>query len=81
MIGQKLPVGGCFVLYGPFNYGGHFTSDSNRQFDQFLRARDPASGIRDIEALLELAAENTLMLAQDIAMPANNRCLLWQKMR
>lgn len=81
LVGQKLPVGGSFVLYGPFNYGGQFTSDSNRQFDQFLQARDPASGIRDIEALVEIAAENTLMLAQDIAMPANNRCLLWQKMR
>lgn len=78
-IAEHLPVGGHFVLYGPFNYAGQFTSDSNRAFDQFLRERDPASGIRDIEALQTQAARVGLELQDDVAMPANNRCLVWRK--
>lgn len=78
-VAAHLPIGGYFVLYGPFNYAGQFTSDSNRAFDQFLRERDPASGIRDIEALQTLAARVGLALQDDVAMPANNRCLVWVK--
>jgi len=65
------------VVYGPFNVGGTFTSDSNRQFDGWLRARDPQSGIRDLEAVDALAAGIGLRLQADIAMPANNRCVVW----
>lgn len=65
------------VVYGPFNYGGAFTSDSNREFDGWLKARDPASGIRDFEAVDALAQSIGLRLVDDVAMPANNRCLTW----
>lgn len=78
-VAANLAAGNMFVLYGPFNYAGQFTSDSNREFDAFLKARDPLSGIRDIEALLELASAHDMQLQDDIAMPANNRCLVWQK--
>lgn len=47
-VARILPEGGRFALYGPFNYGGEFTSDSNRQFDAMLRARDPEMGLRDL---------------------------------
>jgi cyclopropane fatty-acyl-phospholipid synthase-like methyltransferase len=67
------------AVYGPFNYGGAFTSDSNRDFDASLRARDPRMGIRDFEAVDVLAQRAGLRLVQDAAMPANNRCLVWRR--
>ena len=71
---------GLLVAYGPFNYNGAFTSDSNRNFDGWLKARDPRSGIRDFEAIDALARTQQLELREDVAMPANNRCLAWRRM-
>lgn len=70
---------GVCVVYGPFNYQGAFTSDSNARFDQWLKSRDPLSGIRDFEAVSRLAGEVGMTLVEDYAMPANNRCLVWRK--
>lgn len=78
-LGQCLEAGGVVAVYGPFNYGGEFTSASNAGFDAFLRSRDPKSGIRDFEWLNELAGKVGLGLAEDIEMPHNNRCLVWKK--
>ncbi|MGQ4660834.1 DUF938 domain-containing protein [Lysobacter sp. F6437] len=78
-VGVLLAGGGTLVVYGPFNYGGDYSSDSNREFDGWLRARDPASAIRDFEAVDALAREAELVLQDDIAMPANNRCLVWRR--
>jgi SAM-dependent methyltransferase len=69
------------VVYGPFNYGGDYTSDSNREFDGWLQARDPRSAIRDFEAVDALANAIGLQLRADVAMPANNRCLVWRRDR
>lgn len=80
-IGLVLKPGGVLVIYGPFNYQGQFTSDSNAHFDQWLKGRDPASGIRDFETVDALAREQGLALVQDHAMPANNRTLVWTKTR
>ena len=79
LVGQHLPEGGIFAIYGPFNYGGQFTSDSNRAFDAWLRQRDAASGIRDFEAITALAEEHGMQLQLDQAMPANNRTLVFRK--
>lgn len=77
---EKVMAGSAkLVVYGPFNYGGRFTSDSNAQFDVWLKARGSHQGIRDFEAVLELASRNGLCLIEDRAMPANNRCLVWQR--
>lgn len=65
------------VAYGPFNYDGDYTSNSNREFDAWLKARDPASGIRDFGQVDALARAIGLRLAADVAMPAHNRCLAW----
>lgn len=65
-------------IYGPFNYNGHFTSLSNQLFDQSLRSRDAAMGIRDSEQVFALAKSQGFSLHQDCTMPANNR-LLWFK--
>lgn len=78
-IGTVLETGGRFCLYGPFNYGGDYTSASNARFDQWLKARDPRSGVRDFEALNRLAEAAGLRLLKDYAMPANNRTLVWMK--
>lgn len=76
-VGRLLEGGGAFVLYGPFNYGGRYTSDSNARFDQWLKARDPAMGIKDFNDLAALAAAAGMELEGDHAMPANNRSLVW----
>lgn len=79
LVGANLPAGGTLAIYGPFNYGGQFTSESNRAFDAWLRQRDPASGIRDFEAIHALAQARGLELQLDQAMPANNRTLVFRK--
>jgi cyclopropane fatty-acyl-phospholipid synthase-like methyltransferase len=67
------------VIYGPFNYGGRFTSDSNAAFDARLRGDAPHMGIRDFEAVDALARSAGFSLREDCAMPANNRCLVWTR--
>ena len=79
LVGANLPAGGTLAIYGPFNYGGQFTSESNRAFDAWLRQRDPASGIRDFEAIHAQAQAQGLELQLDQAMPANNRTLVFRK--
>ncbi len=67
------------AIYGPFNYGGKFTSESNANFDVWLKQRSAASGIRDFEAVNTLAESIGLKLVVDHAMPANNRTLIWKR--
>jgi len=69
--------GGCVCLYGPYNYGGKFTSESNARFDAWLKSRDPRSGVRDFEAVNRLAASHGMELLRDVEMPSNNRILVW----
>ena len=78
-VGKMLGRDGLFCLYGPFNYGGAYTSESNERFDSWLHERDPMSGIRDFDDLDVLASEAGMRLQQDVAMPANNRLLCWGK--
>ena len=80
-IATLLPVAGVFALYGPFHYGGKATSPSNAEFDAWLRGRDPLSGVRDFEKIRDLGAKHGLALAEDNAMPANNRLLVFRKER
>ncbi|MGO4701736.1 DUF938 domain-containing protein [Dyella sp. 2RAB6] len=67
------------VIYGPFNYGGRYSSDSNAAFDQWLKNRGAHMAIRDAEAVQALAARAGFQAVADIAMPANNRCLVWRR--
>ncbi len=78
-IGRVLESGGCFALYGPFNFGGRYTSDSNKRFDHWLKVRDPASGVRNFEDLDDLARLNHLTFVEDVPMPVNNRILVWSR--
>ena len=76
-IGQKLEKGGRVVLYGPFKYQGEFTTPSNGQFDEWLKAQNQESGIRDFEAVDRLANDIGLSLVADYPMPANNQLIVW----
>lgn len=78
-IGRVLSVGGIVCMYGPFNYGGKFTTESNARFDAWLKSRDPASGVRDFEAISSLAEAQGLHLLKDVSMPGNNRTLVWKR--
>ena len=78
-IGRVLAPGGRVILYGPFRFGGDYTSTSNAAFDAFLKRRDPASGIRDFEAVDALAGKEGLRLEANHAMPANNQLLVWRR--
>jgi SAM-dependent methyltransferase len=78
-VGKALAPGGTLCVYGPFRYGGKFTTPSNAEFDEWLKLRDPASGVRDFEAVDALARAQGLQLLADHAMPANNQCLVWRR--
>lgn len=67
----------CVMIYGPFNYGGRFTSESNAKFDVALKEKDPSMGIRDSEAVVKVAKDMGLSMKEDVEMPANNRCLVF----
>ncbi len=67
------------IIYGPFKYAGKFTSLSNHEFDLSLQSRGVGSGIRDFEAVLELATDAGFELISDTVMPANNQCLIFKK--
>lgn len=78
-VGDVLAQSGLLIVYGPFNYGGEFTSPGNAAFDQRLKSDDPLRGIRDFEWVDGLAGGRGMSLLQDVAMPANNRILIWRK--
>ncbi len=71
--------GGHLCIYGPFKYGGDFTTPSNAQFDLWLKSRNPLSGVRDFEWVNQLAREAGLTLLEDNPMPANNQLLVWKR--
>ena len=77
-VGRVLAPGGLFLLYGPFNYEGGYTSESNARFDEWLAQRDPESAIRHFEDVERESRTAGLSLVEDVAMPANNRLLVWR---
>jgi hypothetical protein len=79
-LGDAMARESVVAVYGPFNYEGQFTSDSNAAFNDWLKRQySEASGIRDFEAVNSLSASIGLTLIADYAMPANNRTLVWQR--
>ncbi len=77
--GNVLKAGGLCCVYGPFKYKGEFTSESNANFDLWLKNNNPLSGIRDIEEIITLAEQHALSLLHDLKMPANNQLLVFKK--
>jgi cyclopropane fatty-acyl-phospholipid synthase-like methyltransferase len=80
-VGRVLSAEGLFCLYGPFNLNGEFTSASNAAFDRSLKSQDALMGIRDLEALVDLAGQNGMRELRWYTMPANNMLIVWQKGR
>jgi SAM-dependent methyltransferase len=78
-IGEVLAPRGVLCVYGPFRYTGEYTSESNQGFDRMLKERDPRSGLRDVNAVTELAASYGLDLVADHDLPAFNRLLRFVK--
>ncbi|MEQ3636784.1 DUF938 domain-containing protein [Alcanivorax sp.] len=74
---QRLSTEGLFMVYGPFNYDGQFTSDSNRQFERWLKATNAQRGIRDKEWVEQEFDRHGRQCLADHAMPANNRVLVF----
>ncbi len=76
---ESLRPGGLLITYGPYRVGGAHTADSNAAFDERLRAMDPRFGIRDVEALEELAHRFSLVPRECVPMPANNLILIFER--
>ena len=77
--GKILGSGGVLFLYGPFRRAGAHTAPSNEAFDGSLRARNPEWGVRDMEAVMEVAAANGFRLKEAVPMPANNFSVVFGK--
>ncbi|MBC76630.1 MAG: hypothetical protein CME64_11505 [Halobacteriovoraceae bacterium] len=78
-LGKCLVPGNRFLVYGPFNYNGEYTSVSNEEFDTMLKQRDPKSGIRNFEEVKKQLDDKGFRLLKDYEMPANNRLLAFMK--
>jgi len=74
-----LADGGTLYLYGPYRRGGRHTAPSNEAFDHDLRQRNPAWGVRDLEAVSALAAAQGFGPPEIIDMPANNLSLVFKR--
>jgi len=79
--GRILPPGGVLVLYGPFLEAGTPTAPSNVAFDAWLRAQNPAWGVRDLEQVTALAARHGLARTARVEMPANNLSIVLKRLR
>lgn len=77
--GRYLRPGGCLLTYGAFRIGGSHVSESNESFDEELRLRNPAWGVRDIEAVQSRAEASGLRLSELVAMPHNNFCAVFRR--
>ncbi|HVJ42310.1 MAG TPA: DUF938 domain-containing protein [Dongiaceae bacterium] len=74
-----LPPGAPLYLYGPYRRGGAHTAASNAAFDADLRSRNPAWGLRDMEAVVAAAETAGFAAPEVIAMPANNFSLVFRR--
>ena len=75
---RVLTAGAPLILYGPFVEADEPTAQSNQDFDASLRARDPAWGLRDVAAVMAVAADHGFAFTDRRAMPTNNlmlRCI------
>jgi hypothetical protein len=76
---ELLQADALAIVYGPFKYNGVFTTPSNAGFDDWLKQRDPLSGVRDFKWVNKLANTNGFECIADHAMPVNNQFIVWQK--
>lgn len=77
--GRILRPGGLLMLYGPFQDDGVHNAPSNEAFDADLRRRNPDWGVRDLAVLRRIAGEQGLRGEEEVAMPANNRVVVFRR--
>jgi len=77
--GRILPAGGILYLYGPYRVGGQHTAQSNADFDQSLKSRNPDWGIRNLDDVAETALMEGFQLTKTVKMPANNLSVVFQR--
>ena len=73
-----LSVDGVLYLYGPFKQNGEHISHSNAEFDASLRYQNPEWGVRDLEDVIAVAADQNLILKEIKPMPANNLSVIFE---
>ena len=76
---RVLSAGGVLFLYGPYKIGGRHTAPSNQAFDEDLRRRDPAWGIRDLGDVAALAQRHGFAAPETVQMPANNLSVIFRR--
>jgi len=74
-----LRTGGVLFLYGPYRRFGRHTAPSNAAFDEQLRASDPEWGLRDLEAVAELARAAGFHLSDVVDRPSNNFSVVFRR--
>ena len=79
LAGELLPPGAPLTLYGPYKRAGRHTAPSNESFDEMLRSRDPAWGVRDLDDVANAATERGFALDECVEMPANNLVVVFRK--
>ena len=79
LAGSRLANGGLLVLYGPYRETNVPLAASNAAFDESLKARDPAWGLRDLDTVTAVAKTEGLVLTRRVAMPSNNLMLLLRR--
>jgi hypothetical protein len=77
--GRHLAPHGLLITYGPYLEDGVATAPSNLTFDEDLKQRHPAWGLRHLTDVSAVAREHGLRLAERVAMPANNLLLVWRR--
>ncbi|AUT62020.1 DUF938 domain-containing protein [Paraburkholderia terrae] len=77
--GRLLGPGGVLFLYGPYRRSGAHTAPTNAAFDEQLQRRNPAWGVRDMEAVVALADAAGFDADEPVEMPANNFSLVFRK--
>lgn len=80
LLGKRLREGALVFFYGPFNYQGTFTSESNQKFDSWLKENNSMSGIRNFEDVLQNMEKCGFKILNDHEMPANNRVLVFERL-
>jgi len=81
LLGHRLRENSLVFIYGPFKYNGEFTSPSNEEFDRSLKERDSLSGLRSFEDVNQNMAKNGFEILCDYDMPANNRMLVYKRLK
>jgi hypothetical protein len=75
---RVMPAHGIVVTYGPYSVGDDFQAESNVAFDQSLKQRNPAWGIRDVNAVANAGAQHGFRHDETVRMPANNLMLIFR---